>query len=243
VRVGAVELHVEERGEGPPLLLLHGFGGCSQNWAPFAAELSRQHRLLLVDLRGHGWSTNPGGVFAHRDAAADVLALLDALELERCAAMGMSSGAMTLLHVATQQPHRLDAMVLISATTHFPDQARAIMRRASFDTLPADVREMYRECAKRGDGQVRALLGQFNALATNRDDMAFTEPLLPAVTARTLVVHGERDVFFPVSVAEALASGIRGAELWVVPGGEHVPIIDPAVPFCARALRFLNPGR
>ncbi|WP_423803169.1 alpha/beta fold hydrolase [Paraflavisolibacter caeni] len=67
--------------------------------------------------------------------------------VDHFSAMGMSTGGMTLLHMATSQPRRIDSMVLISTTSYFPDQARAIMRRASFDTMPQEVREMYRECA------------------------------------------------------------------------------------------------
>ena len=59
VQIGSIEMYYEEYGEGKPLVLLHGFGGCSQNWHPFTANLSERHRLIVVDLRGHGYSTNP----------------------------------------------------------------------------------------------------------------------------------------------------------------------------------------
>ncbi len=59
-------------GVGKPLVLLHGFGGCAQNWHPFTAKLSERHRLIVVDLRGHGHSTNPENTFTHRQAASDV---------------------------------------------------------------------------------------------------------------------------------------------------------------------------
>ena len=131
-------------------MLLHGFGGCAKNWHPFSAELAERHRLIIVDLRGHGHSTNPESTFTHRKAARDVFLLLEKLGVGHFSAMGMSSGGMTLLHMATSQPERIDSMVLISATSHFPDQARAIMRRASFGTMPQPVQAMYRECAERG---------------------------------------------------------------------------------------------
>ncbi|WP_324680406.1 alpha/beta hydrolase [Hymenobacter sp. GOD-10R] len=235
-----LELYYEEYGTGKPLLLLHGFGGCTQNWLPFTAALAEHYRLLLVDLPGHGYSTNPQNQFSHRAAARDVLLLLDQLGVEHCSAMGMSSGAMTLLHLATSHPERLDALVLVSATTHFPEQARAIMRAASLRTLPPPVLAMYRECAKRGEAQLLQLLGQFNALADDDDDMNFTPPQLAVITARTLVVHGERDRFFPVDIARTLSRSIPNAQLWLVPGGEHVPIYERTVPFTATALRFLQ---
>ena len=70
VPVNGIELYYEDYGAGEPLVLLHGFGGCSNNWLPFTAELSERFRLIVVDLRGHGHSTNPHN---------DVLLLLEKL--------------------------------------------------------------------------------------------------------------------------------------------------------------------
>jgi pimeloyl-ACP methyl ester carboxylesterase len=240
VQINNIEMYYEEYGAGEPLVLLHGFGGCSQNWLPFIAELSERHRLVVVDLRGHGHSTNPENKFTHREAASDVFLLLEKLAVGHFSAMGMSSGGMTLLHMATSQPKRIDAMVLISATSHFPDEARAIMRRASLETMPKEVQEMYRECAKRGDAQIRQLIAQFNAFHKDYDDMNFTAQGLSTITARTLVVHGDRDRFFPVEIPVSIYRSIPDAALWIIPGGDHVPIYDSTVPFTSTALRFLD---
>lgn len=240
VQISNIEMYYEEYGVGKPLLLLHGFGGCSQNWHPFTAQLSEHYRLVVVDLRGHGHSTNPGNKFTHREAASDVFLLLEKLGVDHFSAMEMSTGGMTLLHMATSQPGRIDAMVLISTTSYFPDQARTIMRRASFDTMPREVQEMYRECAKRGDEQIRQLITQFNDLSENYDDMNFTAQILSTITARTLVVHGDRDNFFPVEIAVSIYRSITDAALWIIPNGDHVPIYDSMVPFTLTALRFLD---
>lgn len=240
VQINSIEMYYEEYGAGEPLVLLHGFGGCSQNWLPFIAELSEHHRLVVVDLRGHGHSTNPENKFTHREAASDVFLLLEKLAVGHFSAMGMSSGGMTLLHMATSQPKRIDAMVLISATSHFPDEARAIMRRASLETMPKEVQKMYRECAKRGDAQIRQLIAQFNAFHKDYDDMNFTAQGLSTITARTLVVHGDRDRFFPVEIPVSIYRSIPDAALWIIPGGDHVPIYDSTVPFTSTALRFLD---
>lgn len=240
VQISDIEMYYEEYGAGKPLLLLHGFGGCSQNWHPFTAKLSEHYRLIIVDLRGHGHSTNPTDRFTHREAARDVYLLLEKLGINHFSAMGMSSGGMTLLHMATSQPGHIDSMVLISTTSYFPDQARTIMRRASFETMPREVKEMYRECAKRGDKQMRQLITQFNALHENYDDMDFTAKSLSTITARTLVIHGDRDHFFPVEIAVSIYRSIPDAALWIIPYGEHVPIYDFMVPFTSTALRFLD---
>ncbi len=240
VQINDIEMYYEEYGVGEPLVLLHGFGGCGKNWHPFTAKLSERHRLIVVDLRGHGHSTNPENTFTHREAAGDVFLLLDTLGIGHFSAMGISSGGMTLLHMATSQPKRIDSMVLISATSYFPDQARAIMRGVSYDKMPQQVQEMYRECATRGDAQIRQLIAQFNAFHKDYDDMNFNENSLSAITARTLVVHGDRDRFFPVDIPVSIYRSIPEAALWIIPGGDHVPIYDSTVPFVSTALRFLD---
>jgi len=239
VSVGDLEMYYEEYGAGKPLLLLHGFGGCSQNWHPFIENLPG-YRLLLVDLRGHGYSNNPQKNFRHRQAANDVFLLLEKLQIDQFDAMGMSTGGMLLLHMSTSQPARIRSMVLISTTTNFPDQARAIMRRASYDTLPPEVKEMYRECAKRGESQIRELIAQFNAFYDDQDDMNFSSQTLSSITTRTFIVHGDRDNFFPLDIAENMRDSIPNSTLWVIANGEHVPIYDAVDDFTSKALAFLE---
>jgi pimeloyl-ACP methyl ester carboxylesterase len=106
--------------------------------------------------------------------------------------------------------------------------------------MPHEVREMYRECAKRGEEQIRQLITQFNALHKNYDDMNFAAQALSTITARTLIVHGDRDNFFSVEIAVSIYRAIPGSALWIIPNGDHVPIYDPMVPFTSTALQFLD---
>lgn len=225
-KVNGIELHYTVRGAGEPLLLLHGFGGCAATWDSVAERLAQHYRLILVDARGHGQSTSLSGKFSHAQSADDVRALLDVLGIKRVRAIGFSSGAMTLLHLATSAPDRLSKMVVVGATTHFPDQARAIQRAATVETMPPPVMDMYRQCASRGDDQVRSLVGQFRAFGDNHDDMDFKPADLAKIKASTLIIHGDRDEFFPVSIPVAMYQSIPRAKLWIVPGGTHSPTAD-----------------
>src|SRR5713226_7411724 len=117
--VNDIEMYYEIRGEGEPLVLLHGGGGAGVNWQLIFKEPPDGYRLIIPDLRGHGRSTNPSEEFTFRQCALDVFALLDHLGIHRFNAIGLSLGAKTLLHVATQQPDRVVAMVLVSATPYF----------------------------------------------------------------------------------------------------------------------------
>jgi pimeloyl-ACP methyl ester carboxylesterase len=243
LRVNGIEMYYETSGKGQPLVLLHGFNGSGATWARLVPEFAHSYQVIVPDLRGHGRSTNPTKQFTHRQSALDVFALLDALGITHFKAMGISTGGMTLIHMATHQPSRVDAMVLIGATIYFPDQARAIMRTATVESLTPDVYDRRRQIHKRGDEQIRELQQQFHGFKDSYDDMNFTRPYLSTVSARTLIVHGDRDQFFPVEIPLEMYRSIPNALLWIIPQGGHVPIFDPLVPFAPTALKFLNGGQ
>ena len=200
-----------------------------------------EFRLIVPDLRGHGRSTNPSNKFTHKQAALDIFALLDHLGLNTFRAMGTSTGGMTLLHMATTQPERAEAIVLIGATSYFPDQARDIMRATDPETAPEQAWTRMRQRHTHGDEQIRALWTQFHDFEDDYDDMNFTAPYLSSITARTLIVHGDRDRFFPVDIPVAEYEAIPNSYLWIVPNGGHVPIRGAmAEHFRETALAFLR---
>src|SRR5688572_16514733 len=153
--INGIDMHHEVAGEGMPLLFLHGLTGVGGDWRHISPQLAEGRRLIAPDLRGHGGSSNPGRAFTHWLVARDVLALLDRLGLERVQAIGVSLGATTLLHMAAEQPQRIDAMVVASPTTHYPGQTRAIMNGMP-EPSPAE-REILRQRHTRGDDQIREL--------------------------------------------------------------------------------------
>lgn len=234
-----MQMHYQERGSGEPLLLLHGFGGCGSALQRGAIELAKDYRVIIPDLRGHGWSTNPTKTFTLRQSAEDIAALMNQLGIQRVRAIGFSAGGMTLLHLAREHPQRIDAMVVVGATTHFPEQARRIMRAFSSEMLSEDKPHPYRRCAVRGHSQVRELVMQFNAFKDSYTDMSFTAKDLARIKARTMIVHGDRDAFFPASIAVALHEGIEDSELWVVPGAGHDPIAGRTIEFIRAWHEFL----
>ena len=242
IDVHGFQLYYEDRGEGAPLLLLHGGTGIGRDWQHvFTTGDPAGYRLIVPDLRGHGRSTNPSGQFTFRELAKDIFALLDHLGIRRVNAIGMSAGAKTLLHAATQQPDRVDAMVLVSATPYFPAPARLAMAQLSVDTLSDAEWTTLRQRHVHGDEQIRMLYAQMRGLKDSTDDMAFTPPLLATIAARTLIVHGDRDPLYPVEMAMELYRSIPTAALWVVPNGGHGPIFgERAAPFTATALAYLS---
>lgn len=248
--VNDIEMYYELRGDGEPLVLLHGGGGIGANWNLIFKGPVPDYRMVMPDLRGHGKTTNPSGVFSFKQLAFDVYALLDRLGIRQFKAIGMSMGAKTLLHMATQQPDRIEAMVLVSATPYFPQQARDAMSLMTPEHRTDAEWSQMRQWHQQGDDQILSIWKTMNALKDSFDDMNFTAPYLSTITARTLIVHGDRDPLYPVNVAFEMYDAIPNSHLWVVPNGGHGPIFreysgngETTVHFAETALRFLGDNR
>lgn len=244
VHLNGFDMFYDDRGDGAPLLLLHGGMGIGADWRHVFPSDPDGYRVIVPDLRGHGRSTNPARTFTFRQCAQDVLRLLDHLGVSRVGAIGMSMGAKTLLHMAMSRPDSVASMVIVSATPRFPDELRAAASRFTPDALarlPSAEREALRARHVHGDDQIAALYEMTRGFATSYDDMAFTGAELGAITARTLIVHGDRDPLYPVELAVELYRGIPGSALWVVPNGGHGPIFGAlAEAFRTCALRHLS---
>lgn len=220
------QLYFEVHGTGEPLLLLHGFSGCSQDWMPSLSQWGTNFQLILPDLRGHGRSAILQKPFRHEDAATDMFALLDHLGFRTCKGVGISAGGNVLLHMATKQPDRLAAMVLVSATPYFPPQARAIMSQYG-DNLPEEQWEILRCRHPGGDEQIKALLASTKSFATSYDDLNFTPLLLSTIQARTHIIQGDHDPLYPVELSVEIFKAIPNSRLWIVPNAGHGPVIGP----------------
>jgi len=132
------------------------------------------------------------------------------------------------------------AMVLVSATSYFPAQARQIMR-AYPDNLPAAERENLRRRHPGGDTQIDALLASTKGFADSNDDMNFTPAHLGTITARTLIVQGDRDPLYPLEISVEMAKAIPRSSLWIMPDAGHGPVLgEPWPEFLKTAAVFLH---
>jgi pimeloyl-ACP methyl ester carboxylesterase len=236
-------MYYETEGSGEPLLHLHGGTGCRENWVHAGRDqFAREYTLIQPDARGHGRTTNPLKTITHRQCALDTLVLLGHLGIRKCRAIGLSMGANTLLHMATLAPGRIEAMVAVSATMYFPEQARAIM--GQIPPAREQTREAWeamRKSHKLGDEQIATLWDWTRDLKDSYDDMNFTPPSLSRIRACTLVVYGDRDPLYPVEMAIAMYRAIPRSALWVVPNGAHGPVFfDAAAQFAETALAFFR---
>ncbi len=243
LRINGYQMYYEIHGDpaSAPLLWLHGFGGSGADWKYIFNEVPAGFRLIAPDMRGHGSSTGADRPYSFRQSAREVFALLDHLGVPRVKAVGLSGGGITLLHMAAQQPQRMEAIVPISAPPFFPAQVRAIQRQYSAAMIGDVEMARMRERHKGGESQIDWIIAQTHAMAESYDDVNFTPPLLGTITARTLIVFGDIDPLYPVGLAFELRSAIPHSSLWVVPNAGHGPVFGANSPkFVETATAFLR---
>jgi len=219
--VNGVRIYYEIYGEGEPLLLLHGFTMSHEMWTWWVDDFSEDYMMIIPDLRGHGKSTNPSNEFTHRMAAEDMYSLLDKLEIDKFNAMGFSTGAMTLTHMATMDSSRIKAMVLIGSTSFFPEVCRNLQKEVSFETIDEGWMKALVRQHPGGEDQIRILLQQFHDMAYSYDDMNFTKAYLSSIKTPTLIIHGDRDEYFPVDIPVESYKAMPNSYLWIIPNYVH----------------------
>lgn len=112
-----MELNTEIKGQGYPILCLHGHPGCAASMSVFTNYLSRKYQTITPDLRGYGKSRYRQN-FAMQDHLIDIIALLDQLQIEQCLVLGWSLGGIIAMELALAQPKRFSGMILVATAAH-----------------------------------------------------------------------------------------------------------------------------
>jgi len=115
IATNGATIHVRSGGSGPAVVLLHGYGETGDMWVPLAAELARDHTVIVPDLRGLGLSSKPVGGFDKKTQAADVNGVMTALGVQQADIVAHDIGNMVAFQFAAQLPARVRRMVLIDA--------------------------------------------------------------------------------------------------------------------------------
>jgi len=141
VAVGDVRYAVRTCGDGPPLVLLHGYTGSSALWTALAAQLAPNFRCIAIDLLGHGDSSAPPDPARYAMAATltDLAGLFDALGLERAALLGYSMGGRVALAFAIEHPQRVTALLLEGASPGLADAGERAARASADAALAARI--------------------------------------------------------------------------------------------------------
>jgi pimeloyl-ACP methyl ester carboxylesterase len=242
-----VHVHYEVHGDGPPLLLTHGYSSTSQMWHGQIEALSRRHRLVLWDMRGHGQSDYPDDPAAYSEAATvgDMAAILDAIGAKRAIIGGLSLGGYMSLAFYRAHPERARALLIIDTGPGFKkDDAREVWNKRAIDTAArfeqeglAVLKSASRERSSVSHRDAKGLALAARGMLTQRD--AKVMELLPDIKVPSLIVVGADDTPF-LAASDYMAAKIPGAQKVVVPAAGHAVNIDQPQAFIDAVIPFLE---
>ncbi len=265
MQVNDITLNVEQSGAGRPLLLLHGFTGSAATWTPLIDSLPPHFRTIAPDLIGHGRSDSPTAAHRYHMArcVADLLAMLDALEVERVDLLGYSMGGRVALHLAAVAPERAGALVLESSSPGIADAAERAARFAADEalaesiereglaafverwerlplfasqaSLPEDTRA--RLHAQRLRNDPLGLANSLRGMGTGCQESLWDR--LSSLDVPTLLIAGELDVKY-CALASQMATALPNARAVIVPGVGHSVHLEQPQSFAENVLEFLR---
>ena len=237
-------------GASPPTLLLHGIGNYGRYWDLFADAIAGRLRLIAPDARGHGESGRPAEGYAPGEFAADALAILDRLEIERAVVVGHSMGGLHSINLAARHPERVLSLVIVDASpdplpqgaeraqrllTGRParftdrDDARAYLERTSpgysdavyENRLAFAFQEEAGRLVWRSDPEALRRIMSGRMPAEDRWDA------LAAIACPTLVVRGTRSNVLDEDVARRMVQTLADGRLMELDAGHNVPLDRP----------------
>ncbi|GAC1586232.1 MAG: alpha/beta fold hydrolase [Acidimicrobiales bacterium] len=240
-----VHIYWESHGQGPAILLSHGYSATSEMWAGQLDVLAANHRVITWDMRGHGRSDSPDDpdAYSQESTVGDMVAILDTLQVDRAVIGGLSLGGYMSLAFHLTHPDRTAALLLFDTGPGYrrPD-ARAAWNAGADKTATAyeqsglgalgggaEVRTSTQRSAKGLAHAARGMLAQ-------TDDSVLVS--LPGIRVPTLVLVGADDDQF-LAPADYMAAKIPGAHRVTLPGAGHAANIDQPGPFNQATLDFL----
>lgn len=243
IKTAGQRVRYRVRGEGPPLLMIHGIGAPLELWRPLESRLS-DFCTITVDPPGAGHSSTPRGRFSMRQFAEVMDDLLTHLRLDRANVLGLSLGGMMALELARRSPERVEKLVLASTSCGWSPNpmtmsivatpVRYYARRHHEQDAPVrydqqveqDPSLLRLQWELRGDytPSVRGYLVQLRAALTWS-----SRPWLRRLEMPVLAIAGSDDSIVPVANSRTIASAVRDGRLEVVPGGKHLCLFKESV--------------
>lgn len=252
--VNGLNIHYDIRGDGPAVLLIHGFPLSNALWAPLADRIGDAYQLIMPDLRGLGRS-EVGVTASMEDFADDLAKLLDCVGLDRAVIAGLSMGGYVAMEFYRRFPDRASALILVDtrAEADAPDAAEdrrrladrvmqegstivadAMVEKLFAPDAPKALKQQWRDimAASPPAGVAAALRGM-----ADRPDSFDT---LRSVDKPSLVVVGDADVITPPSAARAMHESLEQGELKTIADAGHMPPVEKPDRFAFVMREFLD---
>ncbi|MFF4595716.1 alpha/beta fold hydrolase [Amycolatopsis sp. NPDC001319] len=245
VEVRGARLYYEDEGDGPAVLLLHGWGTSGRVWQAQLPDLIRDHRVVTLDWRGCGRSDRPAAGNTIAGNVADLVEVITALGLEKPAVVGSSMGAVFGTELALTRPDLVGGVVAVDGPGYWPsegmrdkvDEVTAALLADRPGLVASWVPDWYAPAASAAlvDWTIRQIVDSSGYLDPLIGESATWDPRprLPELSVPIAYVHGELDVQIPVDVARTCAALTPGASVHVVAGCGHLPHQEDPVGFTA----------
>lgn len=213
-----INLYCQEKGEGEPLLLLHGNGEDGIYFVHQVAYFSDRYRVITVDTRGHGKSPRGTAPFTMEQFAADLHKLMDELEIQKAIILGFSDGANIAMKFALKYPDRVKALILNGGNLDTKGVKRSIQ-------IPIEIGYRF---AKLFAGKSEEAKSHMEILGLMVNEPNIKPEQLRMIQAPTLVIAGTRDMI-KQEHTEIIAQSIPNAKLSVIPGDHFIASKNPEV--------------
>lgn len=231
VRIEGLVTYYKTLGKGKPLVLLHGWGGSSQSFYEMSRYLSRDHRVIMVDLPGFGQTDAPLEPWNVDRYAQFLLSFIHRLSLRQFALCGHSFGGRVALRFAAVHPHLVDRLILLAASgirhEKSPEEKTAnLLSRIGkkvFSLSPLKhvgdpARWLFYKIIRRSDYYQASEMMKATMRMIIEDDLT---PTLSLITVPTLIVWGQKDDYVPLADAHLMQRRIRNARLEIIKGADH----------------------
>lgn len=240
--------------EATPLLLLHSLGFDGRMWEPQVEALAGDHRVVIMDLRGHGASEAPAGLYSMERLALDALEVADAAGLDRFHLCGLSIGGQMAQWIAIHRPERMRALVLADTAARI-GSAEAWQERidtvltAGMEAIAPGVLERWFSAGFKVEQPARYAEARERLLTTSPTGYAGCCAALAGsdlrgevtrIGAPTLVIAGREDLPTPPAEARWLHDAIEGSELALLEGAAHISNLDAEEVFTRLLREFLG---
>ncbi len=222
LNVSDIQMYFEEVGGGTPLLLLHGGTGAidgQRGWGRLRPVLSKQHRSIFAEMRGHGRTNNPRKDLSYAVLADDLRAFIARLDCAPLHCAGIGDGGIALLHLALSSPELIRSLICVGPHISIESGAREVLERENAETIehtqPAWLTEMVQiHDTNKWPGYWRILQKQVHE--NELKGTGLTTDDLASLQAPTLLIVGENDPVATLDQGLTLRRSIPRAELLVV---------------------------
>ncbi|MEM2272706.1 MAG: alpha/beta hydrolase [Candidatus Bathyarchaeia archaeon] len=223
IRIDNTTFHLEESGEGKPLILLHGLlGSIESDWRRFIPFFSREYRVIAVDMRGHGLTDNPDGRLSDKLFVDDFIKILDALHLESVLVCGYSLGGFVGLMAGIRHPGRVKALVMHASKIYWDENAvRSIIDKMDPDRIVSEDPKFAETLQKLHGKRWRNLLKEAASFMQNKGSKTLSEEYIKRADFPVLVSVGDRDGLIPVEEAVRFYRSLPKGELLIMPSTGH----------------------